>query len=123
MDDADVPNLKKTFLSGLHHLIPIFVLIYLLVYMRYTASYSIFYATLSLILVNLVNRLIKNSDFLKLPHPRCHLRNFVLYPILQIDPDWVHLIIKKNVKFLINNLDQKSRIDITRLNKNVIIER
>ncbi|MDA7828935.1 TRAP transporter permease [bacterium] len=63
MDESDVPNLKKTFLSGLHHLIPIFVLIYLLVYMRYTASYSIFYATLSLILVNLVNRLIKNSDF------------------------------------------------------------
>jgi TRAP transporter 4TM/12TM fusion protein len=63
MDDKDVPHLKKTFLSGLHHLIPIFVLIYLLVYMRYTASYSIFYATLSLVLVNLVNRLIKNSDF------------------------------------------------------------
>jgi len=63
MDDSDVPNLKKTFLSGLHFLIPIFVLIYLLVYMRYTAAYSIFYATLSLILVNLVNRLIKNSDF------------------------------------------------------------
>ena len=63
MNDGDVPHLKKTFLSGLHHLIPIFVLIYLLVYMRYTASYSIFYATLSLIIVNLVNRLIKNNDF------------------------------------------------------------
>ena len=63
MEDSDVPNLKKTFLSGLHFLIPIFVLIYLLVYMRYTASYSIFYATLSLILVNFVNRLIKNNDF------------------------------------------------------------
>jgi TRAP transporter 4TM/12TM fusion protein len=62
MDDSDVPHLKKTFLSGLHHLIPIFVLIYLLVYMRYTAAYSIFYATLSLILVNLINRLLKNSD-------------------------------------------------------------
>jgi TRAP transporter 4TM/12TM fusion protein len=62
MDDRDVPHLKKTFLSGLHHLIPIFVLIYLLVYMRYTASYSIFYATLSLIFVNLINRLFKNSD-------------------------------------------------------------
>ena len=62
MDDGDVPHLKKTFLSGLHFLIPIFVLIYLLVYMRYTASYSIFYATLSLILVNLINRLQKNSD-------------------------------------------------------------
>jgi len=63
MDDSDVPHLKKTFLSGLHFLIPIFVLIYLLVYMRYTAGFSIFYATLSLILVNLVNRIIKNPDF------------------------------------------------------------
>ena len=62
MDEKDVPNLKKTFLSGLHFLIPIFVLIYLLVYMRYTASYSIFYATLSLILVNLINKLIKESN-------------------------------------------------------------
>ena len=63
MDDADVPHLKKTFLSGLHFLIPIFVLIFLLVYMRYTAGFSIFYATLSLILVNLINRIIKNPDF------------------------------------------------------------
>ena len=63
MDDQDVPNLKKTFLSGLHFLIPIFVLIYLLVYVRFTASYSIFYATLSLILVNLLNKIIKESNF------------------------------------------------------------
>jgi len=63
MDDEDVPNLKKTFLSGLHFLIPIFVLIFLLVYMRFTASYSIFYATLSLILVNLLNKIIKESNF------------------------------------------------------------
>ena len=63
MDDDEVPNLKKTFLSGLHFLIPIFVLIYLLVYMRFTASYSIFYATLSLILVNLINKIIKEDNF------------------------------------------------------------
>ena len=31
--------------------------------MRYTAGFSIFYATISLILVNLINRVIKNSDF------------------------------------------------------------
>jgi len=31
--------------------------------MRYTAGFSIFYATLSLILVNLINRIIKNPDF------------------------------------------------------------
>jgi len=63
MEEKDVPNLKKTFLSGLHFLIPIFVLIYLLVYLRFTASYSIFYATVALIFVNLLNKLIKQSNF------------------------------------------------------------
>ena len=63
MEDSDVPNLKKTFLSGLHFLIPIFVLIYMLVYLRFTASYSIFYATVSLIFVNLINKIIKEDDY------------------------------------------------------------
>jgi TRAP transporter 4TM/12TM fusion protein len=63
MDDSDVPNLKKTFFSGLHFLIPIFVLIYLLVFVRFTASYSIFYATISLLIVNFVSRLIKEFNF------------------------------------------------------------
>ena len=63
MNEEDVPNLKKTFLSGLHFLIPIFVLIYLLVYLRLTASYSIFYATLALILVNLLNKIFKEESF------------------------------------------------------------
>jgi TRAP transporter 4TM/12TM fusion protein len=63
MEEKDVPNLKKTFLSGLHFLIPIFVLIYLLVFLRLTASYSIYYATIALIFVNLINKLIKQSNF------------------------------------------------------------
>jgi len=65
--------------------------------------------------------LIINKKILKVPHPKCHLRNFVLYPILEIDKKWSHPILKKNVKYLINKLDQKSRIEITRLNKDVII--
>ena len=63
MEDSDVPNLKKTFLGGLHFLIPIFVLIYMLVFLRFTASYSIFFATITLILVNLVNRIFNKSNF------------------------------------------------------------
>jgi TRAP transporter 4TM/12TM fusion protein len=63
MDEVDIPNLKKTFLSGLHFLIPIFVLVYMLVYLRFTASYSIFFATIALIIVNLVYIVIKNQDF------------------------------------------------------------
>ena len=68
------------------------------------------------------NNEIKNTDKLVLPHPKCHLRNFVLYPISQIDPNWSHPIFKKNAHFLINKLSQKSRIEITRLKKNVNID-
>ena len=67
------------------------------------------------------NGLVVDKKNLKLPHPKCHLRNFVLYPIMQIDKKWFHPVLKKNIKFLINKLDQKSRIEITRLNKNVNI--
>ena len=63
MEEKDVPNLKNTFLSGLHFLIPIFVLVYMLVYLRFTASYSIFFATIALIIVNLGYILFKNPDF------------------------------------------------------------
>tara|TARA_Y100000591_G_scaffold314017_1_gene320108 strand:- start:1112 stop:1627 length:516 start_codon:yes stop_codon:yes gene_type:complete len=63
----------------------------------------------------------KKTKNVILPHPRTHLRNFVLYPILEIDNKWSHPILKKNAQFLINRLSQKSRIEITRLNKNVNI--
>ncbi len=63
MEEKDVPHFKQTFLAGLHFLIPIFVLIYLLVVLRFTASYSIFYATISLIIVNLINISIKQKNF------------------------------------------------------------
>ena len=62
-----------------------------------------------------------NHENFSIPHIKSHLRNFVLYPINQIDPNWIHPVLKKNVKFLINKLDPKSRIEITKLNKNVNI--
>ena len=67
------------------------------------------------------NGVINESKLLKLPHPRSHIRNFVLYPIKEIDPNWIHPVFKKNVDFLIKKLSYKSRIEITRLRKSVII--
>ena len=67
------------------------------------------------------NGLIKKSTDLTLPHPKSHMRNFVLYPIMEIDPKWSHPILKKNAQFLIDQLSQRSRIEITRLQKNVNI--
>ena len=72
-------------------------------------------------IVDFKGLVIKEKEII-LPHPRCHLRNFVLYPILEIDPNWRHPFLKKNVDFLINQLSQSSRIEITRLNKSVIIK-
>ena len=66
------------------------------------------------------DKIVDHEDLI-IPHPRLHLRNFVLYPILEIDPKWSHPIFKKNAQFLINKLSQKSRIEITRLQKNVNI--
>ena len=63
------------------------------------------------------------KELIKLPHPRCHMRNFVLYPIKEIDPFWIHPILHKNIDFLIEDLTPKSRIEITRLRKSVIIKR
>ena len=41
---------------------------------------------------------------LVVPHPRMHLREFVLIPMLEINPLWTHPILKKNVPELLNDL-------------------
>ncbi len=71
-------------------------------------------------IIDFNGKIIKNNE-INLPHPRSHLRNFVLYPIREIDPDWIHPICNKNVDSLIKQLKQTERIEITRLRKSVII--
>ena len=65
-------------------------------------------------------RLIKNTKTLTLPHPKCHLKICVIsnFQINLTD----YPILNKNTQYLINNLSRKSRIEITRLNKNVNIQ-
>ena len=36
-----------------------------------------------------------------LPHPRAHLRGFVLYPLAEVAPDWVHPGLKQPIAALI----------------------
>ena len=47
-----------------------------------------------------------------LPHPRLHKRNFVLFPLFEIDKDWLHPVNKNHIKKLINTLPQKDIITI-----------
>ena len=48
---ADIPPLRETFLSGLHHLIPIVILVYLLIVERWSAHSAVFYSILSLMVI------------------------------------------------------------------------
>jgi 2-amino-4-hydroxy-6-hydroxymethyldihydropteridine diphosphokinase len=63
-----------------------------------------------------------NSNKIIVPHPRAHLRSFVLYPLREISPDWIHPLLNKKIEFLIKKLNFKLRNEITRLNESVMIE-
>ena len=45
----------------------------------------------------LYGTLIENNDALVLPHPRMHLRNFVLVPANEIAPNWRHPLLDKTI--------------------------
>ena len=49
---------------------------------------------------------------LEVPHPRMHNRNFVLIPLFEIDREWIHPKIKKNIVKLIFNLRDKDIMGI-----------
>ena len=46
------------------------------------------------------NNLILDKEIV-LPHPRMHKRNFVLFPLFELDKDWKHPISKLHIKKLI----------------------
>jgi len=54
LPENEIPPLGKTFLSGIHYLIPIFILVYLLLIERWTAASAVFYSILSLMVIILV---------------------------------------------------------------------
>ena len=58
MPRADLPHFWRTFISGLHFMIPIVVLVYLLMVERWSASSAVFYAILWTMLVILTMRII-----------------------------------------------------------------
>ena len=53
MEESEIPPLLDTFLSGLHFLIPIASLVYLLIIERWTAGSAVFYSVLILMLIML----------------------------------------------------------------------
>jgi 2-amino-4-hydroxy-6-hydroxymethyldihydropteridine diphosphokinase len=50
------------------------------------------------------------TEFLTLPHPRMHLRNFVLVPLAEISPQFVHPVFHRTVSDLLHASPDKSRV-------------
>lgn len=57
------------------------------------------------------NGKISHSDELTVPHPRIEMRNFVLIPLAEIAPNWIHPLLKRPVNKLILNLDDQSKVE------------
>ena len=56
-----------------------------------------------------------------MPHPRLHVRNFVIYPLKEIEPNWSHPIFNKNIDSFFQELDKNAHNEITRLSKSDIL--
>lgn len=64
----------------------------------------------------LYDDLICQHPTLTLPHPRMHLRNFVLIPACDIAPEWVHPLLKLPLQTLARSCDDPlpiTRIDVS----------
>ena len=71
-------------------------------------------------IIDLNGKVIKNDQII-LPHPKSHLRNFVIYPLKEIEPNWIHPVFNKKIDSFFLELDKNSHNEITRLGKSDIL--
>ena len=63
----------------------------------------------------LIYKLHVNNDKLSIPHPRLHNRNFVLFPLFEIEKNWKHPLKKTKIQDLIGKLDNSSLYSIKQI--------
>ena len=68
-------------------------------------------------LIDYSNKILRNKEII-VPHPRAHQRRFVMEPLAELDKNWVHPVLKLNIKEILQNLDSQN---IKILNKKEII--
>ena len=49
---------------------------------------------------------LNSGEMIKIPHERLGLRNFVLFPLKEICPNWIHPITRKNIDNFIGELSE-----------------
>ena len=61
-------------------------------------------------IIDYKRKILYNKKKLITPHPRMHERSFVLLPLKELNPKWVHPIKKKGLEELIRNLNDRQKI-------------
>lgn len=57
-----------------------------------------------------IDDMINEDEDLILPHPRMHLRRFVLVPLSEISPDFVHPILRERNSTLLDRCEDQSEV-------------
>ena len=52
----------------------------------------------------------RDTEFLTLPHPRLHLRRFVLVPLSELVPNLIHPILQQSISDLVANCEDESSV-------------
>jgi len=52
----------------------------------------------------------RDTEFLTLPHPRLHLRRFVLVPLTELVPTLVHPVLQQSISELLANCEDQSMV-------------
>ncbi len=58
------------------------------------------------------NLVIDEPD-LQVPHPRAHLRGFVMHPVAEIDPDFVHPVLGLTARDILDALEDPALVEKT----------
>lgn len=58
------------------------------------------------------NAMCLDTSILKLPHEKMHIRNFVLVPMADISPEWMHPLLKIGIRELLEDLIDPSEIEV-----------
>ncbi len=48
--------------------------------------------------------LVLKAKSLVIPHPLAHKRDFVIFPAIEVIPEWIHPVLKKSLKALSKSL-------------------
>ena len=72
--------------------------------------------TIDLDLIDYSSKVLQNN-IITIPHPRAHLRKFVMGPLSEIYPNWIHPILKVNVYQILKCLDKQKLEEFENIKK------